>query len=364
MGTKIKSMSIYSICHFIVDFVSCIFALGVAPAFCYDANGEFLYDIYIAEIIMYNFFAFAFQVPMGFIMDKLKLYKYVGIIGFCLIGICYVLGFGNAIVLSSIVGIGNGLFHLEGGVNAFENSKGKAFLNGVFVAPGAMGIFLGTFFYEQLAATYLPIILILVAMFLLIFVQRDKIDYIEEEHKNIAKAGMLFKAHDILTIALLIGASIIVRSIGGGAIKYDWKPKDSLLIGILYTTCVILGKAFGGMIGDKLGLKKTAIISLGAACISLILGFNIPFFGYFGIFLFNVPMAITLILLEKCNVKYLATMVGSNTLFLFIGYLICLNPLTLNNYAVLIISIILAMLSIWFAFKIFDKKENKDEKNS
>lgn len=138
MGTRIKSMVVYSICHFIVDFVSCIFVLGVAPRFCYDANGEFLYDIYLAEVIMYNFFAFAFQVPMGFVMDKLKIYKYVGIIGFCLIGICYLLGFGNAIILSSIVGIGNGLFHLEGGVNAFENSKGKAFLNGVFVAPGTL----------------------------------------------------------------------------------------------------------------------------------------------------------------------------------------------------------------------------------
>ena len=142
MVTKIKSMSIYSICHFIVDFVSCIFVLGIASNFCMDANGEFSYDLYVMEVIIYNFFAFAFQVPMGFIMDKLKVYKYVGIIGFCLIGICYVWGFGNPIILSSIVGIGNGLFHLEGGTNAFDNSKGKAFLNGLFVAPGAMRNFL------------------------------------------------------------------------------------------------------------------------------------------------------------------------------------------------------------------------------
>ena len=146
MGKIIKSMGIYSICHFIVDFVSCIFVLGVAPTFCYDENGVFMQNIYIAEVILYNFFAFAFQVPMGFIMDKLKLYKYVGIIGFCLIGICYLLGFGNPILLSCIVGIGNGLFHLEGGVSAFENSKGKAFLNGVFVAPGTLRYFLRLIF--------------------------------------------------------------------------------------------------------------------------------------------------------------------------------------------------------------------------
>lgn len=142
MGKLVKTMGIYSFCHFIVDFVSCVFVLGIAPRFCYDAQGMFDNNAYILEIIFYNFFAFAFQVPMGLIMDKLKLYKYVGIIGLCLIGICYTLGFGNAIVLACIVGIGNGLFHLEGGVNAFEKSKGKAFLNGLFVAPGAMRNFL------------------------------------------------------------------------------------------------------------------------------------------------------------------------------------------------------------------------------
>lgn len=214
---------------------------------------------------------------------------------------------------------------------------------------------MGTFFHEQLATTYLPIVLILVAIFLLIFVQKDKMEYVEEEQTKVSKIGSLFKAHDILAIALLIGASIIVRSIGGGAIKYDWKPAGILSIGILYSTCVMLGKAFGGLIGDKFGLKETAIVSLAGACTCLILGFAIPFFGFLGIFLFNIPMSITLLLLEKCNTKYIATMVGSNTLFLFLGYLICLNPITLNNYAVLIASIILAIISILFAFRIFEK---------
>ncbi len=349
----VKSMSIYSICHFLVDFVSCIFVLGVAPFYCYDENGLFLQDVYLAEVVLYNFFAFAFQVPMGFIMDKFKIYKYVGIIGFCLIGFCYALGFGNAIILSSIVGIGNGLFHLEGGVNAFNNSKGKAFLNGLFVAPGAMGIFFGTAFYKELGTSFLPLTLIFLAIFLLIFVQRDEPKYLVEEQEKVEKKGCLFKLHDIISISALIGISIIVRSIGGSAIQYGWKT--GFVVGLIYTILIVLGKAFGGLIGDKLGLKKVVTIALGLACICLVLGFNMPFFGYIGIFLFNVPMAITLIILERCNIKNIATMVGLNTFFLFIGYLICLIPNTLNNYAVLIISIVLAIISIYFAFKKFEK---------
>ncbi len=359
MGKIIKSMSIYSICHFIVDFVSCLFVLGIAPAFCYDGNGNFVESMYYAEVIMYNFFAFAFQVPMGYIMDRLKLYKYVGIIGFCLIGICYVLGFGNAVVLSSIVGIGNGLFHLEGGVNAYENSKGKAFLNGLFVAPGTWGIFLGSFFYSILATTYLPIVLVFVAIILMFFVQKDKVEFIEGEQELIAKKGNIFRFHEIISIALLIGVSIIVRSIGGVAIAYSWKPKDILWIGLVYSSFVVLGKTFGGFIGDRLGLKKTTVTALAISCVFLLLGFKIPFFGFLGIFLFNVPMSITLLLLEKCNTKYLATMVGSNTLFLFIGYLICLIPYTMNNYLVLSVSIILAIVSIVWAFLVYEKGSSR-----
>jgi len=126
---KIKTMSIYSICHFIVDFVSCLFVLGVAPYFCLNSTE------YFAQVIIYNFFAFAFQVPLGILLDKFKIYKYIGILGFCLIGLAYGIGPFNPIILSSIVGIGNALYHLEGGVNAFDKSEGKAFLNGLFVAP-------------------------------------------------------------------------------------------------------------------------------------------------------------------------------------------------------------------------------------
>jgi FSR family fosmidomycin resistance protein-like MFS transporter len=349
----VKSMSIYSICHFLVDFLSCIFVLGVASTLCYNADGTFNDDLYIAEVIIYNFFAFAFQVPMGALMDKFKIYKGVGIAGVFMIVVFYAIHAGNPILLASIVGIGNGLFHLEGGVNAYNNSKGKAFLNGLFVAPGAMGIFLGTAFHNELAATYWPIALVCIAIVLLFFVQKDEVDFVKDEQEKLVKNGNPFQLHDILSILALIGVSIIVRSIGGSAIQYAWKT--GFAIGLGYTICVVLGKMFGGLIGDKFGLKKIASIALAAACVSLILGFNIPAFGFIGIFLFNVPMAITLVILEKCNTRFLATMVGSNTLFLFLGYLICMIPNTLNNYVVLTVSVALAIVSIYTAFNKFEK---------
>ncbi len=224
---------------------------------------------------------------------------------------------------------------------------------------GAFGIFLGTFYHIQIVENlpYLPLILAMIAIILLLFVQKDKLEYIEKEQKYITENGNKFDFKEVMLILVLIGISIIVRSIGGGAIKYAWKLKDVLWIGLTYTGFVFLGKAFGGLIADKIGHKKTALIALATACISLILGFNIPAFGFLGIFLFNVPMSITLLQLENCNKNSLAMMVGSNTFFLFIGYLICLLPNTLNNYAVLIGSIVAAIISIYFAFRIYEKHE-------
>ena len=74
-------------------------------------------------------------------------------------------------------------------------------------------------------------------------------------------------------------------------------------------------------------------------------------------------MSITLVLLENLNKNTIAMLVGTNTLFLFIGYLICSIPNTLNNYAVLIFSIILAAISIYFAFNLYQKKIDGEKNN-
>ncbi len=350
MKNKIGFVSIYSICHFIVDFVCAIFILGKLP-YISNTSNEF-----VTAMIIYNFFAFAFQVPLGYILDKLRAYKYVAIIGLCFIGLCYLINLNNVFMLATIVGIGNALFHLEGGVNIYSVSKRKAFLNGLFVAPGALGIFLGTTFHNELIVTYLPITLIIISIVLLFLVQKREIykGLMENRIDN-------FNNFSIALIVILIGLSIIVRSIGGSAIIYTWK--NDFILGFIYTLSITIGKAFGGLFADKFGLFKVALISLACSAICLILGYNVHFFAYIGILLFNIPMSITLTILENTLSKKIACAVGLNTMFLFIGFLICFIDITINNNFILVGSIILAMLSIYFAHKLYLKGGINDEKN-
>lgn len=350
MKKKISFISIYGLCHFIVDFVCAIFILGKLP---YIAN---TYSDFSIAVIIYNFFAFAFQVPIGYVLDKIKLYKYISIVGFILIGLCYLINYNNIFILATIIGVGNAFFHLEGGVNIYNISKGKAFLNGLFVAPGALGIFLGTTFRDELIKTKFPVFLIFLSIVLLLSTQKQQFN---KELDNNRKTK--FNHLRVALIVALIGLSIIVRSIGGSKIIYSWK--SGFILSFIYTISIVIGKAFGGLFADRIGITKVALISLTGSAIFLLFGYNIHIFAYIGILLFNVPMSITLTILENTLSKKIACAVGLNTMFLFIGYLICFMNFTINNNIILIGSIILAMISIYFAYKLYLKGGTRDENN-
>jgi len=111
----------------IVDF-ACAFYM------CTFFNGSL-----IENYVLYNFFAFAFQVPLGVLLDKHRNYQYIGLLGTLLILLIYVVQANETIIIPCILGIGNALFHLEGGINVYEISKPKSYLNGIFVAPRSNG---------------------------------------------------------------------------------------------------------------------------------------------------------------------------------------------------------------------------------
>lgn len=101
------------------------------------------------SILVYNFCAFALQMPLGVALDALC----VGKKGreadfpflFVLAGVlCTV---GGAFLHPAVLGIGNALFHVGGGVGTIREDDREGWQGrglGVFVAPGALGLYLGT----------------------------------------------------------------------------------------------------------------------------------------------------------------------------------------------------------------------------
>lgn len=96
----------------------------------------------LVAILIYNFFAFAMQLPIGILADKINMNAVCSAIGCILVAIAF--EFANYGIISCLIaGIGNAMFYVGGGIDVLNISNKKATLSRIFVSTGAMGIFLG-----------------------------------------------------------------------------------------------------------------------------------------------------------------------------------------------------------------------------
>ena len=118
-----KPTALYAFAHFTVD-LGCAYAM-----FAGYAGGATGY-------LLYNFFAFAMQMPLGILADALGRNRRFALLGTALVfAICCFPSFG--LLGSVILGLGNGLFHVGGGLDVLNLSGRRAAPLGVFVSPGA-----------------------------------------------------------------------------------------------------------------------------------------------------------------------------------------------------------------------------------
>ena len=156
-----KIVGIYSVIHFIVDLACAILCANlVTYKLGQDAN------LFVA-IILYNFFAFAMQLPIGIIADKVNKNAICSAIGCLLVASSFGF-FDYGIIACAIAGLGNAMFHVGGGIDVLNISNEKAMPSGIFVSTGAMGIFLGTKFAALGFARLYVIILTLVIVGILL----------------------------------------------------------------------------------------------------------------------------------------------------------------------------------------------------
>lgn len=312
---------IYAVLHFLVDLLC---AFSMFSGYIRSENG------YI-WILLYNFFAFAVQLPIGIIFDYLKLRvdRERLSAGFSIAGIMLTAAgvFTNPVVL----GLGNAFFHIGGGTHSIYEDherglKGKAL--GIFVAPGALGIYLGKAFRDAFNF-YFFIIILLVAVVLTTLIlckltkhNTTKADELckpsNEDYFQIENTPSINKL--TLNILIISVCFIIVffRSYIGMALSFSWS--GTIIASLLTIIAVVLGKIFGGFFISVLGKYRSFVLSLTVASVSLLLG-NYIIFGLIGVFFLNVSMPITLYILVDRFRKYEGTFFGLLTLGLFAGFL-------------------------------------------
>jgi FSR family fosmidomycin resistance protein-like MFS transporter len=316
MKNNLSIITTYSIGHFYVDFI-CSFVLSLI-IFQNTNNVTSIASL----IVIYNILAFGTQPFFGFIIDHYKKPK-IGAISGLLISTIGLIFFFNPLIATILLGIGNAIYHVGGGVVALNLEPSKAKYPGIYVAPGALGLFLGGLLgYFQIQSWIFLASGIILSAALITLIHKIPLPKIPQfKEKKINLIGI---------VLLLLLVSVCMRSLIGYSLNLEWK--SLFILGLILTTAIASGKFFGGFLADKYGFMKVGMIGLIVAAPLLVFFQFIPIIVFIGAFCFNLVMPITLTALAEAIPNYKGFAFGLTTVSLVIGYVLFLS---LKNYLVI-----------------------------
>lgn len=327
-----KAMTaVYSAAHFLVD-LSCAFIMM-----------RFILGGISENFLLYNFCAFALQMPVGIMLDRLGGGHRAASAGCGLIFLAYFLAFAGLLTPAAIcAGVGNALFHAGGGVYVLDKYESSGAL-GVFVSPGAVGLYLGTIWGRGSELSYiLPMAAMLIAA---AFIFAAPYIFRCDDKKGAAvKEFFAFKASaPLCTAAVLFFAVVVIRSYGGFAMSFPWKTTAAAAF-----TAVIMtagGKALGGFVSDRFGKEKTAAVSMVTAAVLYLFSGNM-LCGLLAILIFNMSMPITLRAAADIFKGGRGFSFGLLTFALFLGYVpsYILGRVTISRAVMCILCILSAAM--------------------
>ena len=260
-------------------------------------------------MVLYNTCAFALQLPLGLIADARNRNLPFASLGCVLIFISFFLK--EIYVPAALVsGLGNGMFHVGAGLEVMNSSEKSAPL-GVFVSPGAVGLYLGTAFAPFFSAKgwLLPLVMIITGLGLLCFGSSDGSFVSHNEALSLS-----VPKNDLLPLLCLFFV-VVFRSLLSGAFFTGLTD----IPGIVPVLCLALGKAAGGFAGDRMGFRNVAVLSLGGAALLLLLPRG--YVTLLSLFLFHMTMPLTLHEAAKLLPGAKGAAFGLLTLALFVGIL-------------------------------------------
>ena len=340
---SIRIIALLSILHFFVDFL-CAYSLY---------NNVYSLRNALEIALIYNYCAFVLQLPLGSILDRINKNNNIKYpLLFTILGIITTIvgSFTNNIIL----GLGNALFHVGGGVISIKEddlSKFKGRGLGTFVAPGAIGLLFGKLLSNNNNYNVIKIVVIIIVLLITLLA------YLESYKKDI---NYLINNNKVDKKEMYIGIVctfivVILRSLIGMSVNYPWR--NTTLLIIISVIALAFGKIAGGFLCARFGKQNTIIVSLILSAICFIFGNNL-IFGLLSLFLFNMTMPITLYILKDKIPNNEGTAFGILTVGLFIGYL----PTYLNiarNLSPVYIGSISSIISMVLLLITIRNKENE-----
>lgn len=331
-NNEIKIGCLYFYIHFIVEVV-CFFYLS-----------RIMNNSYVVWLVpfIYDGLAFVPQSIIGYVSDKYPKIN-MGLIGVLLLLISYLLyGLTSLSIYLSLVilCLGNAFLHIAAAEITLNSSNGKLSPVAIFVSGGSFGVVTGRLLARSSINSLILVLPILSIIPFIILAKEYSDCKVENKKFNYVNENLNSKL--VILIAVFV---IVVRGYVGYGIPTSWNKTTGELVIFFFT--MGLGKALGGILSDKVGIRKIAILSTLLAIPFLCIGDNIMLISLIGVMFFSMTMAITLGILVSVLKNNPGLAFGLTTIGLFLGtapiFFIKLT-MTINITLIILTSILCSIL--------------------
>lgn len=298
-------LTLYAIGHFLVDLACALVMVTLVATTPHR----------LLCLLLYNFFAFAGQMPAGLCADRLDRNGAVAAAGLALT-LCGFALFPLPVVCASVLGLGNCLYHVGGGIDVLHMSDTRQWMLGVYVSPGALGLFLGGALARGAYLTLPQGFVLLAAAMAAVVLGLHAVKALHRPSGN-TPPDITCTARAPAAAVVLLLLVVVLRSYVGMTVSFPWKTGAW---SVLFVCGVALGKAVGGVLADRLGAMRTTVLSL-SLCAVLFCFSHVPLCGVLAILLFNMTMPLTLFAMARVFPGARGFAFGLLTFALFLGYL-------------------------------------------
>ena len=291
--------------HFLTD-LTCIWLMNHLSG----GTGTWWY----LGFLLYNFCAFALQLPVGMALDAMCEGKTaaeasrrcltVSASGCVLLAGCTLLGI-RGVVMILCAGLANAFFHIGCGADllllydgvrtdASAESRKKEFIGrhgaqGVFVPAGGFGLFAGALLpFHQGIRFALGAMLLLSFLILLVIAKKP---LAETDAPLYGTAGLQKREASSSFETMFSGAcmflAVMLHSATELSFSISWK--NGFVLGLAVALCALFGKMAGGLFSDRFEIRRVLPLSLAVAS-GLLLFLDVPAAGMAGLFAYHMSM--------------------------------------------------------------------------
>jgi MFS transporter, FSR family, fosmidomycin resistance protein len=343
IGARVRAsgtLVLYAVAHGAVD-AACVGTLWSAYH-----GGSLSSRAAWSAFFLYNLLAFAVQPLVGLGADRLGGARSVATAGaLATAAAVAVAALPHAIFVAiGIMGLGNAVFHVGGGILSLKAAPDRATPVGVFVAPGAVGVLAGTLVGRAGGPVWLFALALLPLAVGVLALPAPQFAGARVASRPAGGAARAVGVN-IEVIVLLLLLVIAVRAYAGMAVVMPWKSDMSLLVAL--TTGVVLGKTLGGVLADLFGWRVVGVSALLISIPLLALGPSAASAGIAGAFVFNMTMPVTLVAVAHALRGHNGFAFGLTCLALFIGSAPVLIGGPGMSAATLVVAALVAAGALW-----------------